>query len=403
MPGTLNGIRVVDLTHVLNGPFCTLLLGQMGAEVIKIENGAGDRYRHAWLPKGVKRDSYAFVAVNSNKKGININLKSAEGKDVLRRLVERSDVLVENFGAGVMAQLGLDYETLSQINPRLIYACSRGYGETGRYRNIRSNAGTIQAITGWTHEQMRLADKPGILGPGNGDEIAGVSMCVGILGALYEREKSGKGQKIEVSMQEAMLGFMVPILHTHFEGRQVSCPPKRCADGYFFFHVPDMTNELWSKLVTSLGAPELASDPKFATIESRRENYDLVEDTVGRLSEGRTRDELWTILSSFGLSSAPVRTVGEAIADPHLEERGAFSEVDHPTAGKVKISSPWVWFSRTPSGKPTPAPLRGQHNHEVLRSVLGLSESEIAALERKGVVEPPAGRLETPVAARTLA
>ena len=116
--------------------------------------------------------------------------------------------------------------------------------------------------------------------------------------------------------------------------------------------------------------------------------------------EGRTRDELWTILSSFGLSSAPVRTVGEAIADPHLEERGAFSEVDHPTAGKVKISSPWVRFSRTPSGKPAPAPLRGQHNHEVLRSVLGLSESEIAALERKGVVEPPAARPGTPVVAR---
>ena len=115
MPGTLNGIRVVDLTHVLNGPFCTLLLGHMGAEVIKIENGAGDRYRHAWLPKGVERDSYAFVAVNSNKKGININLKSAEGKDLLRRLVERSDVLVENFGAGVMERLGLDYETLSRI------------------------------------------------------------------------------------------------------------------------------------------------------------------------------------------------------------------------------------------------------------------------------------------------
>ena len=235
MPGALAGIRIVDLTHVLNGPFCTLLLGHMGAEVIKIENGPGDRYRRSWLPKNVKRDSYNFIAMNSNKKGVNINLKAQEGKVLFRRLIEKSDILVENFGSEVMERLGLGYDDLSKINPRLIYACSRGYGETGPYKHVRANAGTIQAITGWTDEQMRLAGKPGILGPGNGDEIAGVSMCVGILAALYERERSGKGQKIEVSMQEALLGFMAPILHTHFEGRQVSCPPKACADGYFFF------------------------------------------------------------------------------------------------------------------------------------------------------------------------
>ena len=138
MPGTLAGIRIVDLTHVLNGPFCTLLLGHMGAEVIKIENGPGDRYRHSWLPKNVRRDSYNFIAVNSNKKGVNINLKAPEGKVLFRRLIEKSDILVENFGSEVMERLGFGYDDLSRINPRLIYACSRGYGETGPYKHVQS-------------------------------------------------------------------------------------------------------------------------------------------------------------------------------------------------------------------------------------------------------------------------
>ena len=241
---------------------------------------------------------------------------------------------------------------------------------------------------------MRLAGKPGILGPGNGDEIAGVSMCVGILAALYERERSGKGQKIEVSMQEALLGFMAPILHTHFEGRQVSCPPKACANGYFFFHVPDMTNELWSGLATSLGFPELAGDPRFATEEDRRENYELVEDAVAMMVRNRTRSELWDILSSFGLSSAPVLSVAESLADPHLKERNAFVEIDHPTAGKVKVSAPWIRFSKTPSSIEAPAPLRGQHNHQVLGGVLGLSASEIEALEHKGSSSPNVSRAQ---------
>jgi crotonobetainyl-CoA:carnitine CoA-transferase CaiB-like acyl-CoA transferase len=390
MPGALSGVRVIDLTHVLNGPFCTLLLGHMGAEVIKVENGAGDRYRHSWLPKNVKRDSYNFIAVNSNKKGINIDLKAPQGKALFRKLVEKSDVLVENFGSGVMERLGLGYDDLKSINPALIYACSRGYGESGPYKHVRANAGTIQAITGWTHEQMRLADKPGILGPGNGDEIAGVSMCVGILAALYEREKSGTGQKIEVSMQEALLGFMVPILHTFFEGRQVSCPPKACADGYFFFHVPDMSDELWKSLVTGLGCPDLAVDRRFATVADRRENYELVEEAVGKMAKNRTRAELWTILSSLGLSSAPVLSVAESLADPHLEERKAFVEINHPMAGKMKVSAPWIRFSRTPSSITTPAPLRGEHNRHVLADILGLSASEINALEKEGVVEPAA-------------
>ena len=227
MPGPLDGIRVLDLTHVLAGPFCTLLLSHLGAEVIKIENGHGDRYRHSWLPRQVKRDGYNFIATNSNKRAILLDLKHAKGKALFVELVRKSDIVVENFTAGVMERLGIGYESLRAENPKIIYGCTRGFGDNGPYRNVRANAATIQAISGWTHTQARQADKPGILGPGNADELAGVSMCLGIVAALYRREKSGQGQKVEISMQEAQLGFMVSLLHTLFEGTEVSKAPKK--------------------------------------------------------------------------------------------------------------------------------------------------------------------------------
>jgi CoA:oxalate CoA-transferase len=389
MSGPLSGLRVIDLTHVLNGPFCTLLLAQLGAEVIKIEHGAGDRYRHAWLPPEVSRDGYGFIATNSNKKGILLNLKDERGKQLFRRLVIKSDVVVENFSSGVMDRLGLGYETLRQLKPDLIYACTRGYGEDGPYKDVRANAGTIQAITGWTDAQAQQAGKPGILGPGNGDEHAGVSLCVGILTALYHRERSGQGQKIEVSMQEANLGFMVAILHTHFEGRQVSCPPKICADGYFFFHVPDMTDELWQSLTAGLGRPDLAKDPRFVTERDRRRNYKLVEDAVADMVRDKTRAELWDILSSRGLSSAPVLSIAECLDDPHLKERNAFVKLEHPKAGPVKVLAPWIRFSETPGAVTHPAPLRGQHNNEIFQEFLGLDDNEIRTLQHEGVIGRP--------------
>ena len=386
MSGPLSGVRVTDLTHVLNGPFCTLLLAQLGAEVIKIEHGEGDRYRHAWLPPNVNRDGYGFIITNSNKKGILLDIKDKRGKELLLQLIAKSDVVVENFSNGVMDRLGLGYEALREIKPDIIYACSRGFGESGPYKDVRANAGTIQAITGWTDAQGRQADKPEILGPGNGDEHAGVSMCLGILSALYHREKSGQGQKIEISMQEANLGFMTAVLHTHFEGRQVSCPPKACADGYFYFHVPDMTDQLWRALTSALGHAEFSSDPRFATESDRRRNYDLVEAAVADMVKDKTRAQLWDVLSACGLSSAPVLSMAECLADRHLNERNAFIELDHPEAGPVKVPAPWIRLSGTPAAVVSPAPLKGQHTDEIFRDVLGLDADEISQLRKDNVI-----------------
>lgn len=387
MPGPLTDVRVLDVTHVLNGPFCTMLLAHMGAEVIKIETGAGDRYRHGWAPPGVTRDIYNFIAVNSNKKSIRLNLKTEKGKEIFRELVKQSDVVTENFTVGVMDRLGLGYADLQELNPRIIYACSRGYGETGPYRHVRANAGTIASITGHAFEGMRMADKPGAKTVMElGDEAAGVSLCVGILAALHNRHVTGKGQKIEVSMQEALLGFMVSLLHHLFEGIEIATKAKECADGYYMFHVPDMTDDLWSKLMTALGQPDLVKDPRFVTQQQRRANYHEAEHVISDIVKSKTRQDLWKALSGVGLSTAPVLTLAEAVADPHLRERGAFVEVDHPDAGKVKVLAPWIRFSETPSAITSAAPAVGEHTHAVLHDLLGLSTDEIEALEKTGVI-----------------
>ena len=386
MPGPLNGVRVLDLTHVLNGPFCTMLLAHMGAEVLKVEYGDGDRFRHAWMPPDAERDGYEFIAMNSNKKGITLDMKQEEGKRIFRELAKKSGVVVENFAMGVMDRLGLGYEALRQLNPQLIYACSRGFGESGPYKHVRANASTIAAIAGWTASGMKLANMPGIKVPNFSDEAAGVSMCLGILAALYSREKTGEGQKIEIAMQESQLGFMVSFLHEHFEGRDVGTSPKPCSDGYYSFHVPDLTDEHWAKLTAALGKPELARDPRFLSVRDRRKNYVQVEEEVSEMVRGKTRQQVWEAMSSLGLSSAPVLSIAEVLEDEHLKARGAFVEVDHPQAGKVKLLAPWIRFSKTPSAITSPAPLMGQHNREVFGGILEMSDEEIAALERAKVI-----------------
>jgi crotonobetainyl-CoA:carnitine CoA-transferase CaiB-like acyl-CoA transferase len=383
--GALSGIRVLDLTHVLNGPFCTVLLAHMGADVLKLEYGDGDRFRHAWMPADSNRDGYEFLHVNSNKRGLALDLKQEKGKALLRELIVKSDVLVENFATGVLERLGFGYEGLCKINPRLIYACSRGYGENGPYKDIRANAATIGAITGWAHNAMHLAQKPGIRAPGIADETAGASLCIGIISALYSREKTGKGQKVSVSMQEALLGFMTSTLHSHFERREVSGPPKPCADGYYSFHVPDMTDSHWRTLATAFDRPGLVDDPRFCTKQNRRINYLALEDEISQMVRSHSRSELWNVLSELGLSSAPVLSIAEALQDPHLKECGLV-EIGRPEAGRVTMIAPWIHFSDTPSAISTPAPAVGEHTREILSEILGLEDIELDALERDKVI-----------------
>lgn len=387
MPGALDGVRVLDFTHQLNGPFCTMLLGHMGAEIIKVEPPRGDRFRRSWMPPGSKADNYEFLMANTNKKSVVLNLKTDAGQDVARRLVAVSDVVVENYGKGTMVNFGLDYDTLRSINPRLIYACSRGYGDSGPYAPYGSNAGVNSGMAAWTHTAWEKSGANGTRTLGIGDEAGGISMAVGILGALFARGQTGQGQKVEISMQEALLGFMVSSFHEHFTQNKVGGePPAQVADGYFTLRVPEIDDSTWRELAATMDRMDLQNDERFATAEGRRVNRKELDALVFGWARGQTRQELWVKLRDLGYFGAPILSMGEVIEDPHIVARGAFIQRDHPTSGPLTLLAPWIRMSETPTAIDAVSPTLGQHTDEVLGGVLGLSVSEIKELRAQEAV-----------------
>jgi crotonobetainyl-CoA:carnitine CoA-transferase CaiB-like acyl-CoA transferase len=385
MPGALQDLRVIDFTHALAGPFCAMLLGHLGAEIIKIEPPGGDEFRRLWMQPGATTDAYESLWINVNKKSIVLNLKTQKGVELARRLIAGADVLLENYQKGVMERFGLDYDSVKALNPRLIYACARGYGEWGPYANYGNTAASNNSIAGWTHSAWKNNGAPGTKTLGIGDEAAGVSIAIGILAALHARERTGEGQKVEVSMQEAVLGFMTSSMHEHFTGNSVGNRPMKVADGYFTLRVPDVSDSGWAQLANLIGQG-LHQDPRFATVAARRQHRAELEEIVRTWASGKTRQEIWERVRELGYFGAPVLSVGEVLEDPHIKERRAFIERDHPTAGPITFLAPWIHLSMTPSGIHQDAPAIGQHTDEVLSGLLGLTEAELGDLRSQGVV-----------------
>jgi crotonobetainyl-CoA:carnitine CoA-transferase CaiB-like acyl-CoA transferase len=387
MPGALQDLRVIDFTHALNGPFCTMLLGHLGAEIIKIEPPSGDRFRRSWMPRDAKKDAYEFLWINVNKKSVVLNLKSERGVELARQLIARADVLVENFQQGTMERFGLDYDSLKDLNPRLIYACSRGYGESGPYAAYGNTAQSNNSMTGWTHTSWGYSGAPGTKSLGIGDEAAGVSMALGILAALHARERTGEGQKIVVSMQEAVLGFMISSMHEYFTGIDVGNLPIPVADGFFTLRVPEISDSVWGKLARLMGKAELVEDPRFISPTARREHQTDLEEIVKAWARGKTRQELWDGLRDLDYFGAPVLSTREVLEDPHIKARRAFVERDHPTAGPTTLLAPWIHLSKTPVSIHDDAPAIGQHTDEVLGGILGLSGMELGELRTQGAIK----------------
>lgn len=387
MPGALHDVRVIDFTHALNGPFCTMLLGHLGAEIIKIEPPGGDRFCRSWMARDAGRDAYEFLWINVNKKSVVLNLKTERAVDLARQLIARADVLVENFQKGTMERFGLDYDSIKRLNPRLIYACSRGYGEWGPYANYGNTAQTNNSMAGWTHTAWGYSGAPGTKALGIGDEAAGVSMAVGILAALHARERTGEGQKIEISMQEAVLGFMISSMHEYFTGNQVGNWPIQVADGYFTLRIPEMSDAVWAKVAHLMGRSDLIEDPRFTTEAARRQHQAEFEEMVRAWARGQTRQELWEGLRDLDYFGAPVLSIAEVLEDPHIKERRAFIERDHPSAGRTTLLRPWIHMSKTPTDIHDVAPALGQHTNEVLGGLLGLTSAELGDLHAQGVIQ----------------
>ena len=386
MPGALQDLRVIDFTHALAGPFSVMLLGHLGADIIKVEPPNGDEFRRIWMEPGATKDAYESLAINVNKKSIVLNLKMQKGVDLARKLIARADVLVENYQKGVMERFGLDYDSVKTLNPRLIYACSRGYGEWGPYANYGNTAASNNSIAGWTHSAWKNNGAPGTKTLGIGDEAAGVSIALGILAALHARERTGEGQKVEVSMQEAVLGFMTSSLHEHFTGNSVGNRPMKVADGHFTLRVPEMSDTVWAQAASLIGGNELLNDPRFATAPARRQHRAEVEEIVRTWASGKTRQEIWDGLRELDYFGAPVLSIGEVMEDRHIKARRAFIERDHPTAGPTTLLAPWIHLSKTPTSINHDAPTIGQHTDEVLGS-LGLTATELADLRAQGVIK----------------
>lgn len=381
--GALAGLLVVDLTQVLAGPFCTQILADHGAEVIKVESLKGDETRKL----GPYRDddelreiSGYYQSVNRNKKGIALDLKTREGQEVLLALVDRADVLVENYRAGVMDRLGMSYETLSARNPRLVYAAIRGFGDRRSGESpyaswpafdiVGQAMGGIMSITGPD------ADTPVKVGPGVGDLIPGLYAAVGIVMALLEARRSGLGQFVDVGMVDCVLATCERIVNQYsYTGRvprpegnrhPLLCPygVVRAADGWLTLSAP--TDDFWRKLALLIERPDLASDPLFATNDERLRRQDAVYQAIEVFTRTKTKSELATLFGEV-IPFAPIYDVADIFEDPHFRIREMLIDVEQPgSATPVKVAGVPVKLSRTPGRVRHRAPLLGENSREVL-------------------------------------
>ena len=393
----LDGMLVLDLGQIYNGPYCGLQLSFMGARVLKIEPPEGDVVRR----RKREVEPYPLVMLNSNKESVVLDLKQPRGKELFLALVEKADVLIENFAAGVMDRLGLGYDVLSKLNPRLVYGGSSGFGLDGPYRDLPAMDVTVQAMSGITNATGDADGPPTKAGAAVCDFLAGIHLCAGILGALVQRERTGKGQRVEVAMHEAGAVSIASALGAVMDGDQVpdrtgnrhpalAIAPYntyRCRDGYVAIFTS--AERHWVSLCGMIDRKDLLADPDYATTPGRARNMPVIDDMVGAWTATRTKDEILAALNDAHIPCAPVKTAREVAYDPHLEARGYWVDVQHPRRGKTRV--PISAIRLHAGGKSevrSPAPTLGQHTDAALGDLLGLEADELARLRADGITVP---------------
>ena len=396
MSQSFSGITILDLTQIYNGPYATFLLGQAGADVIKIEPPEGEHLRKR---QGTSGAAMPFAMLNANKRTMTLNLKTEQGRSLLLRLVEKADVLVENFAPGVMERLNLGEAVLREANPRLIYAAGSGYGTTGPYRDFPAMDLTVQAMTG-VIDTTGFPDAPPVkAGPAIADFLAGIHLFGAIATALFARERSGKGSSVEVSMMESVYPTLASSLGlfygsgggvatrtgNHHTGMSL-CPYNvyPTTDGYIAIITNDERH--WLSLTEALGCPELAADPRFATLEERCARMDDVDAALAARTRGHGKQALFELLISKRVPCAPVRTLLEVVNDPHLHARGSLQWIDHPEYGRIVVPSSPIRFSGEVSVPYQPSSALGQDTDAILSGRLSLSDAEIEQLHANKVI-----------------
>lgn len=393
MGKVFEGLKVVDLTTALNGPFCTMFLGDYGADVIKIEPVGGEQSR-SWGPIDEKSGESGFYGfVNRNKKGCTLNLKSEKGLEMFYELVKDADVLVENYRGGVTKRLKIDYDTIKKINPNIIYASGSGFGQYGPITHRPCYDIVAQAMGGMLNLTGFKENDPVKVGPSVADHVAGIYLMVGVGMALYHREKTGEGQHIDVSMFDVIFSLLENAIVNYTMGgfipeRNGNVDPSiapfdvyACKDGFVALGVGN--DKLFNKFANIIGHPELLEDERYKDNVSRCDNYipDL-QNLIREWCADYTKSEIEDIMDEAGIPCGPVLNVKEAIEHPHIQARDMMVHCEHPTVGDMYFQGCVIKLSETPGEVETAPPLVGQHNREVF----GLSEEEEKALIEEGVL-----------------
>lgn len=391
----LGDILVVDLSRILAGPYCTMLLGDYGARVIKVEKpGEGDGTRQ-WGPPWVGSQSAYFLTANRNKQSLTLDLRRSEGLAVLLRLVERADVLIENFIPGVTERMGIDYQSLATRNPGLIYCSISGYGQTGPYRDRPGYDFMIQAHGGIMSVTGPADGEPSKVGVAICDITAGLYASNAILAALHYRERTGTGQYIDVSLLDSQIGWLANVAQNFFA---TGSPPQRfgnahpnivpyesfqTSDGYIALAVG--SDRQFEALCASLQIPEISADERFNTNPRRVENRHILIPLLQARLQYRGSREWIEIFVERGIPAAPINSIPDALNDPHVQARGMVVGVDDDSGSKTQLIGPVAKLSQTPAQVKTAPPHLGQHSDEVLKE-LGYSPTEIASLRDNGIV-----------------
>lgn len=397
MPGPLEGIRIADLTQVQAGPSCTQLFAFLGADVIKIEEpGVGDRTRHEMAIKD-DLDSFYFIVFNANKRSITLNLKTEAGREIFLKIVEKSDIVVENYGPGQMERFGLSYDTLKAANPRVVYCAIKGFGSYGPNAHVKSFEHIAQAMGGAISAQGEPGRGPTFVGAGIGDSGTGLHAAIGMLAALRQRDATGEPQRVEVSMQDGVVNLMrarmidtfnsgLPVErkgNTPWGGPPLIYPCKPGGTDDYIAIV--LAGDSWDTILALADRADLIGDPRYATHEARAERPDEVEEIISAWTRTITKHEAMRTLTELGIAAGAVQDSCEVLQDPHLKAREIVIDMRDPARGDYQVIGCPIKVEGN-DVQVTPPPLLGEHSEEVLSSLLGMKPDDVANLRRGGIV-----------------
>lgn len=394
MVKALDNVKVLDFTRVLAGPFCTMLLQELGAEVIKVEMPGGGDMARTSPPITEGGESYPFINVNRGKKSITLNLSTEKGRGIVRKLAAKTDVLVENFSPGVMDRLGLGYNELTKINPSLIYASISGFGHIGPYSSwpaydtVAQAMGGLMSVTGFPDKP------PTLVGTYIGDELSGIYSTICILAALRHKEKTGEGQMIDISMQDCVWAVTAPFLSPQYfltgelprkaESGEAGFGAYPTKDGYMVICIGNVGQ--WNDFVKTIGRSDLVDDVRYATDQGRVDHKDEVDNIICDWTRTVTTCEAVSKLTDAHVPVSPVPTFDEVANDPQLLSRQMIVEVEQPLSGKLKVTGSVFKLSKTPGDPSLPSPFLGEHNYDVYSGMLGYTEEEINKLADDGII-----------------